>query len=187
MSGSSAPDLTVLLRRSMQGDGDAHEAVWTHIHGQLRVMARGCLARESGLRPLDATELVHEAWIKLDGLRLAPRDRLHFMGLAARAMRQVLVDRARARRREKRGGGQAPVTLLTRDAADQTPLVMDVLDLERALSELEVVDERKARAVELSYFGGLTDSEISDTLGVSTATVKRDLRMARAWLATALD
>jgi len=180
------PDLTQLLRLSMAGDELARERIWSELHDQLRALARARLARESSA-PCQATELVHEAYLKLDGLKVTPRDRNHFFGLAARAMRQVLVDQARARQREKRGSGQPPLTLLTRDASDQAPAVMDVLDLERALADLEAVDERKAQAVELSYFGGLTDSEISDTLGVSTATVKRDLRMARAWLATALD
>jgi RNA polymerase sigma factor (TIGR02999 family) len=179
-------DLTVLLRRSLAGDTGARDTLWAYIHDQLRGMARAHLAREQSNAGLDATELVHEAFFKLDSLAIEPRDRLHFLALAARAMRQVLVDQARARRSEKRGGGQAPVTLLTRHAPDEQPGTLDVLDLQQALDELENLDERKAHVVELSYFGGLTDEEVARAMDISTATVKRDLRTARAWLATAL-
>jgi len=179
-------ELTALLRRSMAGDASAREQLWRHVHDQLRTMAGRRLAREPSNRDLDATELVHEAFFKLDALAIEPRDRLHFLALAARAMRQVLVDQARARQRDKRGGGQMPITLLTHHAEDSGAQVVDVLDLEQALSELERLDERKARAVELSYFGGLTDEQVAQALAVSSATVKRDLRTARAWLASTL-
>ncbi len=186
MSAAADADLTVLLRQSLAGDTSARDTLWMRIHGQLRTMARSRLARESSDTGLDATELVHEAFFKLDSLAIEPRDRLHFMALAARAMRQVMVDQARARRRDKRGGGQAPVTLLTYHAQEAQPGALDVLDLEQALDELENLDTRKAQAVELSYFGGLTDEEVAAALEISSATVKRDLRTARAWLATAL-
>ncbi|MCC5866189.1 MAG: sigma-70 family RNA polymerase sigma factor [Wenzhouxiangella sp.] len=185
MSPGSEPDLTLLLRRSVSGDEAARDALWGHLHDRLRAMARQRLARES-VPQCDPTELVHEAFLKLDRLELAPRDRLHFLALAARAMRQVLVEQARARRRDKRGGGLAPVTLMTRHAPDSSAQAIDVLDLEQALVELERLDPRKARAIELSYFGGLTDEQVADALDVSSATLKRDLRTARAWLATAL-
>ncbi|TVS11738.1 MAG: sigma-70 family RNA polymerase sigma factor [Wenzhouxiangella sp.] len=183
----SAPeaDLTLLLCRSADGDEVARDVLWTHIHDQLRTMASQRLARESSPQ-CDPTELVHEAFLKLDPMTLAPRDRQHFLALAARAMRQVLVDQARARRADKRGSGLAPVTLMTRHAPDTSAQPIDVLDLEHALAELEALDERKARAVELSYFVGLTDEEVAETLDISSATVKRDLRTARAWLASAL-
>jgi len=179
-------DLTLLLQRSVAGDMDARERLWNQLHDQLRSLARSRLARER-IKPCQATELVHEAYIKLDALQITPRDRGHFLGLAARAMRQVLVDQARLRQRDKRGRGQSPVTLLTQDLADRVPSVLDVLDLERALRELETLDTRKAKAVELSYFGGLTDAEVAEALAVSTATIKRDLRTARAWLTSALE
>jgi len=179
-------DLTLLLRRSVEGDEKAREQLWIEVHGQLRALAHGRLAREAR-QAFQATELVHEAFIKLDGLKITPRDRGHFLGLAARAMRQVLVDQARSRQRDKRGRGQAPVTLVTRDLADAEPALLDVLDLDGALEELESLDARKASVVELSYFGGMTDQEVADALAISTATVKRDLRTARAWLATALE
>ncbi|MEN1727635.1 MAG: ECF-type sigma factor [Pseudomonadota bacterium] len=182
---TDAGDLTQLLKRSVDGDEVARDTLWRELHQQIRAMAQQRLNRESAAS-CQATELVHEAYLKLDSLQLVPRDRFHFLGLVARAMRQVLVDQARARLRDKRGAGLAPVTLMTRDLDDDQTQVVDVLDLERALSELEGLDARKARAVELSYFAGLSDQELSDALEVSTATVKRDLRTARAWLATAM-
>ena len=186
MSAADNIDLTALLRQSVAGDEAAREQLWRSVHQRLRAMARHRLAHESAGRGLDATELVHEAFFKLESLSVEPRDRLHFLALAARAMRQVLIEQARARRRDKRGGGLAPVTLLTRHAELEQVQVMDVLDLERALAELERLDERKARAIELSYFGGLTDEEVAAALDISSATVKRDLRTARAWLVSAL-
>ncbi|MCC5864082.1 MAG: sigma-70 family RNA polymerase sigma factor [Wenzhouxiangella sp.] len=179
-------DLTALLRQSVAGDEAAREQLWRRVHDRLRVMARNRLAQESAASGLDATELVHEVFFKLDSLTIEPRDRLHFLALAARAMRQVLIEQARARRRDKRGGGLSPVTLLTRHGEVEPVRVVDVLDLEQALAELEKLDERKARAIELSYFGGLTDEEVASTLEISSATVKRDLRTARAWLGSAL-
>ncbi len=187
MSDAESIEITLLLRQSVAGDTTAREQLWMRVHAQLRAMARNRLARESSAAGLDATELVHEAFFKLESLAIEPRDRLHFLALAARAMRQVLVDQARVRRRDKRGCGQVPVTLLTRYAQEEQPAALDVLDLETALAELENLDERKARAVELSYFGGLTDEEVAEALDISTATVKRDLRTARAWLASALN
>lgn len=179
-------DLTLLLKRSGNGDQRARDQLWSQLHLQLKVMARRRLAMESRA-DCQPTELVNEAFLKLDALALEPNDRLHFLGLAARAMRQVLVDQARARLREKRGSGQRPMTLLTREVEGDSAVSLDVLDLESALLELETLDSRKARAIELSYFGGLTDPEVAEALSVSSATIKRDLRTARAWLATALD
>ncbi len=185
MTGTSDPPLTDLLQRSAAGDGAARDQVWHQVHDRLRRLAQARLAKESAAQ-CQPTELVHEAYLKLADLELAPRDREHFYAIAANAMRQVLVDQARARNRAKRGGGQPAVTLNSR-FADGAPPVVDVLDIDRAIRALEQADARKARAVVLSYFGGLTDDEVAETLSVSPATIKRDLRTARAWLATALD
>jgi len=186
MPPNAPPDLTLIIHRSAEGDEAARNALWANLHEQLRAMARQRLARESAPQ-CDPTELVHEAFLKLDPMALTPKDRQHFFALAARAMRQVLVEQARAARRDKRGGGQAPVTLLTLHGSEADSPVVDALDLERALTELEALDGRKSRAIELSYFAGLSDDEVAATLGISSATVKRDLRTARAWLASALD
>lgn len=186
---SDEPPLTELLKRSAEGDGRARERVWAEVHGQLRALARSRLAREAPVT-CQPTELVHEAFLKLAGHSPTPRDRNHFLALAALAMRQVLVDQARKRNRQKRGDGARPLTLDTRASAGDgntgTGLI-DVLDLNEAIDQLAEADPRKAEGIVLSYFGGLTDDEVAATLEISPATAKRDLRTARAWLATQLD
>ncbi len=183
------PPLTELLQRSANGDARARDLAWACVHDQLRALARSRLAREAPVT-CQPTELVHEAFLKLAGHTPTPRDRNHFMALAAVAMRQVLVDQARSRLRQKRGGGARPLTLDSRVAdesnAQRLDAGIDVLDLHEAIERFEAIDERKARAVVLSYFGGLTDDEVADALEISPATAKRDLRAARAWLAAAL-
>lgn len=186
MTGTTDPPLTDLLRRSAAGDDVAHDAVWRQVHDHLRGLARVRLANESGAQ-CQPTELVHEAYLKLAGLKLAPRDREHFYAIAANAMRQVLVDQARARNRAKRGSGRSAITLDSRFVDGASSMDVDVLDIDRAIQALEQADARKGRTVVLSYFGGLTDDEIASVLSVSTPTVKRDLRTARAWLASALE
>ncbi len=187
---SDEPPLTELLKRSAQGDRAARDRVWSEVHDQLRALARSRLAREAPVT-CQPTELVHEAFLKLAGHSPTPRDRNHFMALAAVAMRQVLVDQARSRLRQKRGGGARPLTLDSRVADGESPAAhaegIDVLDLHEAIERFETIDPRKARAVVLSYFGGLTDDEVAEALDTSPATAKRDLRTARAWLAAALD
>lgn len=180
--------LTELLQRSAKGDVGARDQVWAQVHDQLRALARSRLAREAPVT-CQPTELVHEAFLKLAGHTPAPRDRNHFMALAAVAMRQVLVDQARSRLRQKRGGGARPLTLDSRigDASGlDSDSGIDVLDLHEAIERFEAIDARKARAVVLSYFGGLTDEEVADALEISPATAKRDLRTARAWLSSEL-
>lgn len=182
-----AGEMTRLLQQSAQGDAAARAQVWQAAHAELRALARARLQRESGNPTWQPTELVHEAFLKLCGLRMAIRDRAHFMAMAATAMRQVLVDHARERRRDKRGGGLRAVTMDSRLVGETGAQDIDLLDLDRALSELAALDPRKARAIELSYFAGLGDAELAQALDVSEATAKRDLRTARAWLATALQ
>jgi RNA polymerase sigma factor (TIGR02999 family) len=184
------PPLTELLQRSAGGDAAARDRVWAQVHGQLQALARSRLAREAPVT-CQPTELVHEAFLKLAGHSPAPRDRQHFLALAAVAMRQVLVDQARARGRAKRGDGKRPLTLDTRGLIDGRPddavSDIDVIDLHEAIDALAEVDARKSRAVVLSYFGGMTDDEVAESLEVSPATAKRDLRTARAWLASTLE
>lgn len=186
-SSDDAP-LTELLQRSADGDPAARERAWAQVHGQLQSLARSRLAREAPVT-CQPTELVHEAFLKLAGHSPTLRDRNHFLALAAVAMRQVLVDQARSRKRQKRGDGARALTLDTR-AAEGHPATsdpIDVLDLHAAIDELAEVDPRKSEAVVLSYFGGLTDDEVAAALDVSPATAKRDLRTARAWLASTLE
>lgn len=160
-------------------DGPAPAAeLFAAVYGELKRLAHGQLAR--GPRgTLSTTALVHEAYLKLRGSSVG--DREHFLALAARAMRQVLVDYARERRAAKRGGGLARVSLDGEALAVET-LVDEVLAVDTALARLEAVDERLARLVEWRYFGGMTDVEIAAALGVTDRTLRRDWLKARAFL-----
>ncbi|GJM11145.1 MAG: DNA-directed RNA polymerase sigma-70 factor [Lysobacteraceae bacterium] len=185
MDSSQAP-LTQLLQQSLAGDQQAAAQVWDQLHDQLRVIAKMRLQREYGVTPLQPTELVHEAYMKLCGSALKPADRTHFLALAANAMRQVLVDQARYQQRQKRGAGQAPVTLDSQWIDPSAHGPADMLALDQAMDALATMDARKATVVELSYFGGMTVPEMADYLNTSQSTVKRDLRTARAFLASGL-
>jgi RNA polymerase sigma factor (TIGR02999 family) len=153
---------------------------------ELRALARVRLAQESGSPTWQPTELVNEVWLKLSGLKMELRSRTHFLAMAATAMRRALIDHARERRRDKRGGGIGALTLNSLIEGADVATSIDILDLDRALTDLADMDARKAKAIELSYFGGLTDRQVAATLGIAEASAKRDLRSARAWLATAL-
>ncbi len=154
---------------------------------ELRRLA-GLVSRNDAGLTLGPTALVHEAWLKLaQSLRLAPESRLHFRRIAARAMRQVLVEAARRRQAEKRGGPEVSFVTFD-DALDGAHATAgELLDLDEALEELARLDARQARVVEARFFGGLDVMETAELLGVSEATVMRDWRAARAWLALRLD
>ena len=179
-------EMTLLLRRCAHGDAAARDALWALAHAELREMARARLAREAGEPTWQPTELVHEAFLRLCDLRMSLLDRAHFLAVAATTMRRVLVDHARAKRRAKRGGGVTSVTLDPQSDELAVSGGIDLLDLDAALRALAELDQRKALAIEGSYFGGMTDAELALALGVSEATAKRELRSARAWLLTAL-
>lgn len=152
------------------------------VHEELRRIARRCMAGERAGHTLQATALVHEAYLRLvDVRRVQWRDRAHFLAMAARLMRRVLVDHARAKRYQKRGGGAVRVTFAEELPVGEAP-DLDLLAVDEALSALAVVDERKGRVVELRFFGGLTVDETADVLEVSPETVMRDWKMAKAWL-----
>jgi RNA polymerase sigma factor (TIGR02999 family) len=167
------------------------------VYDELRRIASGYLSRERPGQTLQATALVNEAFVRLAAER--PRqfaNRTHFLAIAALSMRQILVQRARARRAAKRGGAPQRVTLDDQHLADggagfsrpdRRPDDIDVLALDEALSRLAAFDPAQARIVELRYFGGLTLEETAAAVGVSLATVKREFAMARAWLKQALD
>jgi RNA polymerase sigma factor (TIGR02999 family) len=153
------------------------------VYEQLRRLADRLLAAEPRGQTLQPTALVHEAWLRLAGPR--ERDwqgRAHFFGAAARAIRCILIDRARARRRDKRGSGRRPLPLELADSIAAPAPGADLLDVDAALRRLEDIDAQKARVVELRFFGGLSVDEAAEALGVSPATVTRDWRFARAWL-----
>lgn len=177
----SNTDVTKLLHRWREGDSDALDELTPVLYGELRRIASGQLSGERRNHTLQATEVVHEAFIRLIGTDVPWQDRAHFVAVAARTMRRLLVDHARSRGREKRGGDLARVTLQPSDALSE-PKNEEILTLDHALSALAEQDERAASVVELHHFGGLTYDETAEVLGVSAATVKRDLRVARAWL-----
>ncbi|MEO7135854.1 MAG: sigma-70 family RNA polymerase sigma factor [Vicinamibacterales bacterium] len=170
-----------LLDRWREGDASAYDRLIPLVYADLRRLARGQLRREPAGHSLQPTLLVHEAYIRLAGAEVTWQNRTHFLSVAARVMRRILVERARAMRASKRGGGALRVTLTSHIAAPTSDPV-DILTLDAALQRLESLDARQAQVVELCYFGGLTYSEIGTMLKLSEATVDRDLRHARAWL-----
>jgi RNA polymerase sigma factor (TIGR02999 family) len=174
--------VTEALNSVAQGDGDAFDRLLPVVYREMKRLAAGYLKNERPGHTLQPTALAHEAYLRLVG-RDTPRwqNRAHFLGVAARAMREILVDHARRRKALKRGGGQ-PITVLDEAllVGGDRPIAFD--DLDRALVELARLSERQARVVELRYFGGLTIEETGEVLGISPVTVKRDWATARAWL-----
>ncbi len=189
---SDRSDLTLLLRRLSGGDDGAYDALLPVVYDELQRIAHRQLRGEREDHTLSTTDLVHEAFERLVGLdAVAWQDRAHFFGVAAGAMRRVLVDWARARAAAKRGGGVRAVSL-DREAAvgievastETTPDELLVLD--DALSRLATLSSRQARVVECRYFAGLSVEETAEALSISETTVKADWRLARAWLHDAL-
>lgn len=178
-----AGEVTRLLREWSAGDRNALEKLLPLVYDELRRCAGAYLRRERAGHTLQPTALVHEAYLKLVGGETVEwKDRAHFFGVAARAMRQVLVDHARARNTVKRGEGQVLVALEAAGDATTHPRNLDLLDLDRALSRLARLDERQSRLVELRLFAGLTIEESAEVLNVSHATVSREWKHAEAWL-----
>ena len=178
--------VTRLLLDCRGGNDRALDDLLPLVYDELRQLASRHMARESDGHTLQPTALVHEAYVRLVDAEIEWQDRAHFFAAASRVMRRMLVDHARARARHKRGGGRARVTLHADDAVTPAPN-LDVLALDEALEALQAEDPRKARAIELRYFGGLNLEEIAAVTDVSIATVHRDLRMATAWLLHRLD
>ena len=174
--------VTELLARWRDGEVAARDALIDVVYDELRRIAGRQFRGERAGHTLEPTGLVHEAFARLVGQRTVPAaDRGQFFAIAARMMRRVLVDHARARRARKRGGGEAPVTL--GDAHDVAAGgEVDLLRLDEALAGLAAIDPEQARLVELRYFAGLTIEDTAVALGVSPATVKREWTTAKAWL-----
>lgn len=181
MSASTA-EVTGLLLQWGQGDQDALGRLIPLVHHELHRIARRCMAGEHVGNSLQATALVNEAYLRLvDGAAVAWHDRAHFLAVSARVMRRILVDHARTRRAEKRGGRAARVTfdeaLVISDEAR-----LDFVALDDALQVLASFDDRKSRVIEMRFFGGLSVEETAAVLNVSPATVMGDWRLAKAWL-----
>jgi len=180
-------DITDVLRRWQAGDPGALDELTPLVYDELHRLAAPYMRHERGDHTLQPTALVHEAFLRLTGLRKADfQNRAHFYGAAARVMRRILVDHARRRRAAKRGGN---ATLVNLDEASVAgiDLRIDLVALDEALQNLSGIAERPARVVELRYFGGLSVEETAAVLGIAPATVKRHWAFARAWLHRALD
>jgi len=176
-------DVTRLLLHAREGDARAEGKIFEIVYGELRAAAAAALRVRRGDSVLQPTAIVHEAWIKLTGRLDAVEGRRHFFSLAAKAMRQVIADHARAARREKRGG-EARTILLTSDVAGDAAESgrIDLLDLHDALERLGALNERHVNVVEMRLLGAMSTQDIADILEVSKRTVESDWSMARAWL-----
>jgi RNA polymerase sigma-70 factor (ECF subfamily) len=177
-----SPEITALLQAWTRGEADALEALAPVVHHELRMLARGILASERDRGRWQPTELVNEAYVRLLGWRAVRwQNRAHFFSTAARMMRRILVDAARARRARKRGNEMQRVSLT--DAVDHSaPVHVDLVALSDALDVLARVDPRASQVVELRFFGGFSVEETAEALGVSVRTVINDWNTARAWL-----
>ena len=179
-------EINQLLSAYGRGDREAFDKLVPLVYDELRQIARHHLRRTERGHTLDTVGLVHEAYMKLAGQQgLKLQDRGHFLAVSACAMRQVIINRARARMAEKRGGGQAPVTLDEERVAIRKQAEW-LLDLDRILDQLRELDERLARTVECRFFAGLSEQETAEALGVSLRTSQRDWMRARAWIRSAL-
>jgi RNA polymerase sigma-70 factor, ECF subfamily len=178
----SLGDVTLLLDELANGNEDAAAKLMPLVYGEMQRLARRYMRHERPNHTLQATALVNEAYIKLfHGQPARWQDRAHFLGIAARVMRQILVDHARGHRRDKRGGGKDMVSL--DDALVLAPGGShEFLQLHESLLKLAELDPRQARVVELRFFGGLTVEEAAEVMGISPKTVKREWSVAKAWL-----
>src|SRR3954470_19515838 len=175
-------DVTGLLLSWRRGDAEALDRLVPLVYDELRRVARRHLRREQPGHALQATALVHEVYLRLvDVDRLTLQNRTHFFAVAAKLMRQILVDHARRQQAAKRGGGATMVSLEDASPAAQ-PLSVDVLALDQALDALSAIDARQGSVVELRFFAGLDIAETAEALGISPATVEREWAMAKAWL-----
>jgi len=182
----SASEVTQLLLSVQAGDRSALDRLTPVLYDELRRLARSLFRRERSDHTIQPTALVHEAWLRLvDQGEAGARTRSEFLQIAARVMRQVLVDHARQHRAAKRGGGAPRVDFDEKIHLAPAPAA-GILALHEAIEELALLDRRKAHMIELKYFGGLTGEEIAAVCAVSTATVARELRMAQAWLSSRL-
>jgi RNA polymerase sigma factor (TIGR02999 family) len=175
------PAITRLLHSWRSGDAGAENQLVPLVYGRLRSLAASHLRHERPGHTLPATALVHEAYLKIADAGIDFQDRAHFFAVASTAMRRVLVDHAKHHRRQRRGGGALRADFEEAFAVCVEPDPV-ILEIDEALTQLAKMDPRKVSIVELTYFGGLSYSEVGEILGISDATVSRELRMARAWI-----
>jgi RNA polymerase sigma-70 factor, ECF subfamily len=173
--------VTGLLHQWKSGDGKALVELVPFVYEELRRLSARCLSRERPDHTLRATELVHEAYLRLMGANVDWQDRIHFYAVAARVMRRILVDYAKSHRRQKRGGGAERIPLEESMVIGSGAETM-VVELDEALDRLAVNDPRKSEIVQLLFFGGMTYDETAAALQISPATVHRELKLAKAWL-----
>ncbi len=176
-------NFTQLLTEWRSGHPQALDRLTPLVYDELRRLARGYMRAERGNHTLQATAVVHEAFMRLIHANITPQDRAHFFALASRLMRHVLVDHAKSRSRVKRNAGAGEVAA-AENGGNMPPMDFDVVALDEALESLVQMEPRLAQVIELHYFGGLTYDQIAAAVGASAATVHRDIRLARAWLLT---
>lgn len=185
MNSPAETDITVLLDAAREGNGEAWHRLVELVYPELKRLARSSL-RAHRQHTLNTTALVHECYLRLERADSTPRDRGHLLSLAVRIMRQVLIDHARERLAQKRGGGAIAVTLDDETAAELQQFEL-LVEIDSALQRLAALEPRQAAVFEHRYFGGLNDEDVALALGISPRTAHRDWDAARTWLAEALN
>lgn len=186
VTGANEQSLTAVLQAWHAGDGAAYGELFERAYAELRQIASQRIRSMADSATLSPTELVNEAVVRVLGSELRWQDRNHFFASMSLCMRSVLIDRARARQSERRGGGALHVTLGQVDEGAESQ-IEELLALDRALRRLDALDPRSSAVLHLTYFGGLARAQIADVLGVSTQIVDRELRFGRSWLNTHID
>ena len=176
-------EITQLLSSWQEGDDEALEQVSEIVYGELRRLAHSYMAGERSGHTLQTTALVSEAYLRIIDAEIDYESRNHFMVIAARMMRRILVDHARSKKRKKRGDGLQRVTFMDSMDGNDAPSA-DILTLDECLNRLAEFDQRKADVIEYQYFAGMSAAQIAETLNISTRTVEREAQLARAWLKT---
>ncbi|MGD8426005.1 MAG: sigma-70 family RNA polymerase sigma factor [Balneolaceae bacterium] len=179
----SQSDVTQLLRRLKKGEDGIYDKIYPLIYDELRQLANAHMNRQSDDHTLSRTELVHEAYLKMiDQTSIDASDRSHFLAIASRCMRQILVDYARKKHAKKRGGKQRDLTYIDGLFKNQDKKAEELIDINDALERLEKLNKRLSKVIEMRFFGEMTIEETAEALGISESTVKRDWLKARGWL-----
>lgn len=180
---SNSSEVTQLLMRLTKGENGMFDKIYPLVYDQLHRMAYSHMSRQSPDHTLSKTELVHEAYLKMiDQTQISFNDKSHFLAIASRCMRQILIDHARKKFAEKRGGEEKDVTYIDGILNTQKQKAEELIDIDAALDELEELNDRLARVIEMRFFGEMTISETAEALDISESTVKRDWMKARGWL-----